>query len=89
MKKMNTKNRSQTIRKCINLVMFQETNIDRMNDIYYKLNRLLYRETFIKDLLAQFFFNMGFAKNISLESDRCYQEFLKKYKDRFMQILFQ
>ena len=52
---MNTKNRSQTIRKCINLVMFQETNIDRMNDIYYKLNRLLYRETFIKDLLAQFF----------------------------------
>lgn len=55
MKKMNTKNISQTIRKCINLVMFQETNIDRMNDIYYKLNRLLYRETFIKDLLAQFF----------------------------------
>lgn len=55
MKKMNTKNRSQIIRKCINLVMFQETNIDRMNDIYYKLNRLLYRETFIKDLLAQFF----------------------------------
>lgn len=55
MKKMNTKNRSQTIRKGINLVMFQETNIDRMNDIYYKLNRLLYRETFIKDLLAQFF----------------------------------
>ena len=55
MRKMNTKNRSQTIRKCINLVMFQETNIDRMNDIYYKLNRLLYRETFIKDLLAQFF----------------------------------
>lgn len=55
MKKMNTKNRSQTIRKCINLVMFQETNIDRMNDIDYKLNRLLYRETFIKDLLAQFF----------------------------------
>lgn len=52
---MNTKNRSQTIRKRINLVMFQETNIDRMNDIYYKLNRLLYRETFIKDLLAQFF----------------------------------
>ena len=55
MRKMNAKNRSQTIRKCINLVMFQETNIDRMNDIYYKLNRLLYRETFIKDLLAQFF----------------------------------
>lgn len=55
MKKMNTKNRSQTIRNCINLVMFQETNIDRMNDIDYKLNRLLYRETFIKDLLAQFF----------------------------------
>ena len=58
-----------------------------MNDIDYKLNRLLYRETFIKDLLAQFFVNMGFAKNTSLESDRCYQEFLEKnnkYKDRFM-----
>ena len=67
--------------------MFQETNIDRMNDIDYKLTILLYRETFIKDLLAQFFVNMRFAKNISLESDRCYQEFLEKnnkYKDRFM-----
>ena len=84
---MNTKNGSQTIRKCINLVMFQKTNIDRMNDIDYKLNRLLYRETFIKDLLAQFFVNMEFAKNISLESNKYYQEFLKKnnkYKDRFM-----
>lgn len=64
MKKMNRKNRSQTIKNCINLVMFQETNIDRMNDIDYKLNRLFYRKTFIKDLFAQFFINMGFAKNI-------------------------
>ena len=30
---MYTENKSQTIRNCINLVMFQETNIDRMNDI--------------------------------------------------------
>jgi len=30
----------------------------------------------ITALLAQFFVNMGFVKNISLDSDRCYQEFL-------------
>lgn len=67
--------------------MFQEINIDRMNDIDYKLNRLLSRKTFIKALLAQFFVNMEFAKNISLESNKYYQEVLKKnnkYKDKFM-----
>lgn len=66
--------------------MYQESSLDMMNDIDSKLNRLLYRETLTKKLLAQFFVNMGFAKNISLETDKCYQEFLidnDKYSDVF------
>ncbi len=64
--------------------MYQESSLDLINDMDSKLNRLLYRETFTKKLLAQFFVNMGFAKNISLENDKCYQEFLEsnnKYRD--------
>lgn len=40
-----------------------------------------------KKLLAQFFANIGFAKNVSLENDKCYQEFLDendKYRDYFI-----
>ena len=87
MKKIKLKNRSEVIRKCIDLAMYQESSLDMMNDIDSKLNRLLYRETFTKKLLAQFFVNMGFAKNISLENDRCYQEFLdanNRYRDNFI-----
>ena len=87
MKKFKAKNRSEVIRKCIDLAMYQESSLDMMNDINSKLNRLLYRETFTKKLLAQFFVNMGFAKNISLENDKCYQEFLidnDKYRDGFI-----
>ena len=87
MKKCKLKNRSEVIRKCIDLAMYQESSLDMMNDIDSKLNRLLYRETFTKKLLAQFFVNMGFAKNISLENDRCYQEFLdanNRYRDNFI-----
>ncbi len=87
MKKYKLKNRSEVIRKCIDLAMYQESSLDLINDMDSKLNRLLYRETFTKKLLAQFFVNMGFAKNIPLENDRCYQEFLEennKYRDNFM-----
>ena len=87
MKKFKLKNRSEVIRKCIDLAMYQESSLDMMNDIDSKLKRLLYRETFTKKLLAQFFVNMGFAKNISLENDRCYQEFFDaniRYRDNFI-----
>lgn len=87
MKKFKLKNRSEVIRKCIDLAMYQESSLDLINDMDSKLNRLLYRETLTKKLLAQFFVNMGFAKNISLDSDRCYQEFLienDKYRDNFI-----
>lgn len=79
MKKFKLKNRS--------LAMYQESSLDLISDLDSKLNRLLYRETLTKKLLEQFFVNMGFAKNISLDSDRCYQEFLienDKYRDNFM-----
>lgn len=52
--------------------MYQESSLDLINDLDSKLNRLLYREELTKKLLAQFFVNMEFAKNISLDSDRCY-----------------
>lgn len=87
MKKFKAKNRSEVIRKCIDLAMYQESSLDLINDLDSKLNRLLYRETMTKKLLAQFFVNMGFAKNISLENDKCYQEFLDendKYRDYFI-----
>ena len=87
MKKFKLKNRSEVIRKCIDLAMYQKSSLDLISDLDSKLNRLLYRETMIKKLLAQFFINMSFAKNISLEQDKCYQEFLietDKYKDNFI-----
>ncbi len=87
MKKFKLKNRAEVIRKCIDLAMYQESSLDMMNNIDSKLDRLLYRETLTKNLLAQFFVNMWFAKNISLENDKCYQEFLEinnKYRDNFM-----
>ncbi len=43
-------------RKCIDLAMYQESSLDIMNNIDSKLNRLLYRETLTKNLLAQFFY---------------------------------
>ncbi len=87
MKRFKLKNKSEVIRKCIDLAIYQESSLDMMNDIDSKLNRLLYRETLTKNLLAQFFVNMVFKKNIPLENDRCYQEFLdanNKYRDKFM-----
>ena len=87
MKKFKLKNRSEVIRKCIDLAMYQESSLDLIGDLDSKLNRLLYRENLTKKLLAQFFVNMGFDKNISLEKDRCYQEFLienDKYRDGFI-----
>ncbi len=87
MKKFKIKNRSEVIRKCIDLAMYQESSLDLITDLDSKLNRLLYRETITKKLLAQFFVNMGFAKNVSLENDKCYQEFLDendKYRDYFI-----
>ena len=65
----------------------KKSSLDLIGDLDSKLNRLLYRENLTKKLLAQFFVNMGFAKNISLEKDRCYQEFLienDKYRDGFI-----
>lgn len=88
MKKFNLKNRSQAVRKCIDIVMFQDSSTDKMEDIDSKLNRLLYRENITKKLLAQFFVNMGFHKNLPLENDRCYQDFLDandKYRDNFLE----
>lgn len=41
-----------------------EENLDLINDMDSKLNRLLYRKTFTKKLLAQFFVNMSFVINI-------------------------
>lgn len=54
MKKFKAKNRSEVIRKCIDLAMYQESSLDMMNDIDSKLNRLLYRETMTKKLLINF-----------------------------------
>lgn len=87
MKKFKLKNRSEVIRKCIDLAMYQESSLDLISDLDSKLNRLLYRETLTKKLLAQFFVNMEFPKNFSLDNDKCYQEFLienDKYRDNFM-----
>ena len=86
MKKFKLKNRSEVIRNCIDLAMYQESSLDLINDLDSKLNRLLYRENLTKKLLVQFFVNMEFPKNFSLDNDRCYQEFLienDKYRDIF------
>lgn len=87
MKKFKLKNRSEVIRKCIDLAMYQESSLDKMEDLDSKLNRLLYREALTKKLLAQLFVNMVFKRNIPLEDSECYQDFLdknNKYRDNFM-----
>ncbi len=87
MKKFKLKNRSEVIRKCIDLAMYQESSLDLINDLDLKLNRLLYRETLTKKLLAQLFVNMEFPKNFPLDNDKSYQEFLienDKYRDNFI-----
>ena len=87
MKKFKLKNRSEVVRKCIDLAMYQESSLDKIEDLDSKLNRLLYRENITKNLLAQFFVNMGFRRNIPLEDSECYQDFLdknNKYRDNFL-----
>lgn len=55
-----------------------KTNINKMNDIDSKLNKLLYKKTFIKDLLAQFYEKTVFRKNYDVNGDYSYQQFLNK-----------
>lgn len=55
MKKFKLKNRSEVIRKCIDLAMYQESSLDLISDLNSKLNKLFYRENLTKKILSTIF----------------------------------
>lgn len=78
MKQNNIQNKSDAIRKCIEIAVSLESRNDLLLDINNKLNRIIYRENIQKKLLEQFFANMVFKKNYEVKEDKSLIDFYQE-----------
>ena len=79
MSENNITNKTEAIRQCIRKSVGQQDLNNFMFDINNKMNKLVHNQFLTKKLLEQFFANMGFKKNIDVESS----DILEEFNDRF------
>ena len=72
-------NKTEAVRECIRKSVGQQDLNNFIFDINNKMNRLIHNQFLTRKLLEQFFVNMGFKKNIDLESSTSLEEFNNQY----------
>lgn len=80
-------NKTEAIRECIRKSVSNQDLNNFIFDMNNKMNRLVRNQFLTKKLLEQFFVNMGFKKNIDVESSESLNDFNEqndKYKNKFL-----
>lgn len=89
------KNKISANKLICNILEYYKNTIDifdeiKKNDINIKLNNIEQLLKYIKgknlyltNLLEQIFANSGFAKNISIDNDKVFKDFQKKFNNNF------
>jgi len=87
MEENNITNKTEAIRECIRKSVANQDINNFIFDMNIKMNRLVRNQFITKKLLEQFFVNMGFKKNMEIESNESLNEFndqFNNYKNKFL-----